>query len=462
MKNLHIIVTACLFLAFGTVYGQTDLSKWSVGVFPSMLQYQNTDGSELFKVQPSSWGVDIGAGYRLNSSFLLEGHFMGGHLDFEPNDSSGKTLDTDLFDFDAQIHYRFDNGYILKEDAVVSPFLFAGAGVIRDPGGTGAVIPLGGGINFRIDEVFSMQWRTAYKLTTRDEYNLFQHMLGFVWHLGEAGAEKAPKDSDGDGITDKMDDCPDVPGVASNAGCPEEPKDSDGDGIMDDEDNCPDVKGVASNAGCPEGPKDSDGDGVTDDKDRCPTVFGDASNQGCPTPKDSDGDGIVDDSDDCPNVAGVAANNGCPPKDSDNDGIIDDEDKCPNEAGIAANNGCPEIDEETQEVLDLAIRGIQFETGHDILKTESYAVLDQVVAIMQKHPEYNVSVEGHTDSQGNDEMNLDLSKRRAKTAKDYIVSHGINGSRLTSEGYGETRPIDTNDTAAGRARNRRVEIRIVF
>lgn len=344
MKNLPLIVTACLLLMVGTVKGQTDMSKWSIGVFPSMLQYQNSDGSELFKVKPSSWGVDLGAGYRINPSFLVEGHFMGGHLDFEPNDSSGKTLDTDLFDFDAQIHYRFDNGYILKEDAVVSPFIFAGAGVIRDPGGTGAVVPLGGGINFRIDELFSMQWRTAYKLTTRDEYNLFQHMLGFVWHLGSG--EK------------KMED---------------------------------------------EKPKDSDGDGITDNFDKCPNV-----------------------------------------------------------PGIAANNGCPEVDQETQEILGLALEGIQFETAKDVLKNESYPILDRVVEIMKKHPEYDMAIEGHTDSQGDDAMNLDLSKRRAKRAKDYLISKGISSSRLSSEGFGETKPVADNGTAEGRAKNRRVEFRIVF
>lgn len=438
------------------------MSKWSVGIFPSMLQYQNGDNSELFKVKPSSFGVDIGIGYRLNSSFLLEGHFMGGQLDYVAEDSSGTDLDTDLFDFNAQLQYRFDNGYILKETARVSPFLFAGAGVIRSKEGTGAVIPLGAGLNVRIDDLFSVQWRTAYKLTTLDEYNFFQHMLGFVWHLGAPGAEKAPKDSDGDGIVDKMDNCPDVPGVASNAGCPEEPKDSDGDGIMDNEDNCPDVAGVASNNGCPEGPKDSDGDGVTDDKDFCPNVFGDASNKGCPLPKDSDKDGIVDSEDKCPNEAGVASNDGCPLQDADGDGIVDAEDKCPNEAGIPANNGCPELDEETLTVLDHAVHGIQFETGRDVLKAESYAILDEVVALLQKHPEYKASLEGHTDSQGDDAMNLDLSKRRAATAAAYITSHGISSSRVTSTGFGETQPVADNGTAAGRAENRRVEVRIQF
>lgn len=345
MKNLLLTTIAALLLLGGGAKAQTDMSKWSVGIFPSMLQYQNTNGSEFFKIKPSSFGVDLGVGYDLNSSLMAEGHFMGAGLDFSPEDSAGSALNTEVFDFNAQLHYKFNNGYILKEEARVSPFLFAGAGVIRSKEGTGAVIPLGGGINFRVDEIFSIQWRTAYKLTTREEYNFFQHMLGFVWHLDGAGEKKVKE---------------------------EKPKDSDGDGIAD--------------------------------------MF----------------------------------------------------DKCPNVPGIEANNGCPEVDQETQEILGLALEGIQFETAKDVLKAESYPILDRVVEILEKHPEYNMAIEGHTDSQGDDASNLDLSKRRAKTAMDYIVSKGIDANRLSSEGFGETRPVDTNDTAAGRAKNRRVEFRIVF
>lgn len=346
MKKLSLIL-ATLFVVFSSsqTKAQVDLSKWSIGVFPSILQYQNTDGSELFKLKQSTLAIDIGAGYKLNSSLLLEGHIMGGGLDFEHEDSTAKALETDVFDLTAQLQYKFNNGYILKEEACVSPFVFAGAGVVRSAEGTGAVLPIGLGINFRFDDQFSMQWRSAYKLATLDEYNFYQHSIGFVWHLGGEGKKEAKE----------------------------------------------------------EAPKDSDGDGIADAFDRCPTV-----------------------------------------------------------KGIAANNGCPELDQETQEILAVALEGIQFETSKDVLKNESYPILDRVVAIMEKHPEYNMAIEGHTDSSGDDAMNLDLSKRRAKRAMDYLISKGIDANRLSSEGFGETQPVASNDTKEGRAKNRRVEFRIVF
>lgn len=345
MKKLSLILAALFLMLANPTKAQTDLSKWSIGVFPSILQYQNTDGNEFFKIKPATFAVDLGVGYKLNSSLLVEAHVMGGTLDFEPNDSSGKTLQTDLFDLTGQLQYKFNNGYILREDFPVSPFVFAGAGVVRSSEGTGAVLPIGLGINFRFDEMFSMQWRSAYKYTTHDEYNFFQHSVGFVWHIGAEGKEKKKEET----------------------------------------------------------PKDSDGDGIADAFDKCPTV-----------------------------------------------------------KGIAANNGCPQLDQETQQILAVALEGIQFETAKDVLKSESYPILDRVVAIMEKHPEYNMAIEGHTDSSGDDAMNLDLSKRRAKRAMDYLISKGISANRLSSEGFGETQPVGSNDTKEGRAKNRRVEFRIVF
>jgi len=466
MKKLFLLTTLITASLGGSLFGQVDFSKWSIGVFPSLLQYHNTEGNEFFDLDNSTFAVDLGVGYDLNSSLMVEGHLMGGKLDYAPNDSADNTFDSDLFSLNAQLHYMFDNGYLLKEDARIAPFLFVGAGAVRTKEGFGAVVPLGGGLKFRIDDLFSIQLRSAYNLTTRDEYNYLQHTLGFVWNLGSAGmTERKPKDSDGDGIVDKMDKCPDVAGVESNQGCPElveEPKDSDGDGIVDASDRCPNVPGVLANGGCPE-VKDTDKDGIPDDEDKCPNYPGVRSNDGCPEIVDTDKDGIADANDKCPNVYGVASNDGCPEVlDADKDGIADADDKCPNEYGIAANNGCPEVDEESREVLDLAIEGIQFETGKDIIKSESYGILNRVVTIMNTHPAYNLSIEGHTDSQGNDAMNLDLSKRRAAAAKTYLVNKGISSSRITSEGYGETRPRDTNDTSAGRARNRRCELKVVF
>lgn len=457
-----LTVLAAFLLCTPATQAQTDMSKWSIGIFPSILQYHGSDGNEFFKVKQSTIGVGLGVGRSLGSSFDLEGHFMGGNLDWPATDSMGTDFETSVFDLGAQIVYKFANGYILKEDARIAPFLFAGVNGLKSEPGYGADFPLGGGLNFRFDDLFSMQWRSMFKPTTRDEFNMIQHSLGFVWHMGDGeGKAKAMPDRDNDGIVDIDDNCPDEPGIAANNGCPEA-ADRDNDGIADADDRCPDVAGVAANNGCPE-VADRDKDGIPDANDRCPDVAGVANNQGCPEIADRDKDGIADADDKCPDEAGIAANNGCPEVlDRDNDGIADADDKCPDEAGIAANNGCPELDDETKNVLDEALHGIHFQTGKDLLTEDSKPVLDHVVSLLNKHPEYGLTISGYTDSAGDDAMNLDLSKRRAKRAKDYLISHGIDASRLQSEGYGEANPIADNSTPEGRAQNRRVVLDIRF
>jgi outer membrane protein OmpA-like peptidoglycan-associated protein len=255
---------------------------------------------------------------------------------------------------------------------------------------------------------------------------------------------------------------------------PEEPGDRDGDGITDDEDACPDEKGVASDDpdknGCPE-PADRDGDGIVDAKDACPDEKGVASDDpeknGCPAPGDRDGDGITDDEDACPDEKGVASDDpkrhGCP-KDTDGDGILDDEDACPTEKGERnedpKKNGCPEARVEEKQIIVLG--RVEFETGKAVLRPESNEVLDAVLKVLQEHEEITkISVEGHTDDRGADAMNLDLSRRRAAAVVKWLAAHGIAAGRLSSQGFGETKPVESNETDAGRQNNRRVEFRIV-
>jgi outer membrane protein OmpA-like peptidoglycan-associated protein len=154
-------------------------------------------------------------------------------------------------------------------------------------------------------------------------------------------AFKGCPDTDGDGIPDKNDNCPEEAGLPQFNGCP----DKDSDGIMDKNDECPDVPGIPAFNGCP----DSDGDGIPDNKDACPTAAGPEINDGCP---DTDGDGILDYIDNCPTVAGPAENNGCPWPDTDNDGVLDKDDKCPTLAGPISNQGCPFQDTDNDGVLD--------------------------------------------------------------------------------------------------------------
>jgi outer membrane protein OmpA-like peptidoglycan-associated protein len=269
--------------------------------------------------------------------------------------------------------------------------------------------------------------------------------------------KKVPADSDGDGIPDSKDKCPNVSGLARYDGCPI--PDSDGDGINDELDKCPNQAGTAKYNGCPI--PDSDGDGINDELDKCPNQAGTAKYNGCPVP-DTDGDGINDEEDKCPNEAGPASRNGCPATDRDKDGINDDEDKCPDVPGIASNSGCPDVPANVSKTLGSSAQNISFGAANAKLTARSNASLDQVVTIMNDNPTLRVRIEGHTDNAGNDEVNMKLSTDRAAAVKAYLVNKGISEDRITSEGFGETMPIADNNTATGRAKNRRIEIKVVY
>src|SRR5690606_1373456 len=299
------------------------------------------------------------------------------------------------------------------------------------------------GFNVWFTENIGLTLQSSYKHAFEDYLNThFQHSAGLSIKFGG-------KDTDGDGIYDKDDACPDVPGLAAFNGCP----DSDGDGIEDSKDECPTEAGTAAINGCP----DSDGDGVADKDDKCPTVAGLKALDGCP---DADGDGVTDADDKCPNQAGPAANGGCPWPDTDGDGVLDKDDQCPDVKGTVANKGCPEVSEEVQETLNEYAKTILFDTGKSSIKAQSAAVLADIVKILNEYPNAKFTVEGHTDSTGSDELNQRLSDARANAVKEYLVEHGVDAFRLSSMGYGETKPIDTNNTAKGRANNRRVEINL--
>jgi len=252
--------------------------------------------------------------------------------------------------------------------------------------------------------------------------------------------------------------------------------DRDGDGILDNEDACPDEPGVRTSDpatnGCP-APKDRDGDGIMDDVDACPDQPGvksvDPKKNGCPPPPDRDGDKILDADDACPDEAGVPnedpKKNGCPPpKDRDGDSITDDVDACPDAAGEPnadpKKHGCPvaRVEEgqiKIREQVQFAYNSAQ------ILKASDF-IIEAVTKILQDHAEIKkVSIEGHTDSKGGDAFNKALSQQRATAVMKALTKKGIDKKRLSAKGYGEEKPLDTNDTEEGRANNRRVEFHIV-
>ncbi len=505
MKKLFITGCMALIAGLGTLQAQNADAKWGVGVHVSTIDYKGDIGSNFFKFQ-NGIGGGVHVNRYLSPSFDAQGFINYG--------KSGHTADS-LYNFSAtmltanlNLKYKFNNGYIFKEEAVIAPYLLAGfgetfvqaQGVGKEIGGLGNVpnqqtydkttfsdlnVGAGIGINFRLMEMLNLFVQTYYHYPLNDRYDgsgrpwgefgndkvndrFLKHSLGLTLSLGKAkdtdgdgvpdSKDDCPEtaglealngcpDTDGDGVADRMDACPKVAGLEQFGGCP----DTDGDGIPDTEDKCPKVAGVKDFGGCP----DTDGDGVPDSEDVCPKVAGEAKWGGC---ADSDGDGIPDNKDACPNVSGTV--NGCP--DGDGDGVADKDDICPTVAGIASNKGCPEVKQEDTKVLEEALHGVKFESSKDIIKSSSFAILDNVVRILKAHPEYKLNIDGHTDSQGDDKFNMDLSVKRAEAVKKYLVDHGIADSRLTAEGHGETVPVATNDTAAGRAENRRVELKIQF
>jgi outer membrane protein OmpA-like peptidoglycan-associated protein len=479
------------FLVFGLVLGaaaQTSSQKWGLGVYAGDSEYNGDLGNGFFKLYP---------GYRMGGFFLgrylspsFDVALQGDYGSFGFDDEENSWFLTKKTAADLLLKFKFNNGSILKEDALFAPYLAVGGGIVnfsdyKSPGsGTDVIVPLGAGVRFSVDpqNLVDFQYQILYNLNLTnkgdmplagDKLSFITHSFGIIFNFG------SPKDSDNDGVPDKLDKCPDTPsGVKVNAeGCPLDGDgdgipdyldkcptqagletfngcpDTDGDGIPDSEDKCPAVKGPAALGGCP----DTDGDGIIDIEDKCPAVKGLQQFNGCP---DTDGDGIIDSEDRCPTVKGLKEFAGCP--DTDGDGIPDIDDRCPAVPGIKENKGCPAVAEETVKVFTQALTGILFETGKDVIRTVSFPILDNVVRIMKENPAYLLEINGHTDNVGDDAMNLDLSERRAASVKKYLVDKGVEAGRLTSKGFGESMPIADNSTAAGRTRNRRVEFKVNF
>ena len=259
-------------------------------------------------------------------------------------------------------------------------------------------------------------------------------MLGYTMP-----GETAEPDADGDRISDMLDQCPN------------EPEDRD---RFQDDDGCPDL--------------DNDGDGIADVDDQCPNdpedIDGFEDDDGCPDP-DNDGDDILDADDQCPNDPGPPENNGCPDPDRDGDGVPDRIDNCPDEPGTVENQGCQEkqlvvIGEGQLEILEK----VYFKKGSAKLQKRSWALLDNVAAVLVAHPEIKkIRIEGHSDATGSLRFNMILSKKRANTVIRYLVGRGhVTRSRLVARGFGPKKPLVPNaKTKEERAMNRRVEFHIV-
>ncbi len=445
MKHLSkLLIAALLFVGFNSMQAQDENNPWQVSFGVNAIDtYPTGDGSsfgnELFNVN-DHWNVLPSISYIGVSRSIGDGFSVGARGSLNRISKLGDTRVDDLS------HYAIDGTvkYAFLKNTVVDPFLEVGGGYTWvDEIGAGTV-NAGVGANFWFTENIGLTLQMTYKHAFED-YGVkhWQHLAGLAVKFGGT-------DTDGDGIYDKDDACPEVAGLEAFNGCP----DADGDGIEDSKDSCPNEAGSQEMNGCP----DADGDGVADKDDACPSEAGLANLAGCP---DADGDGVADKDDECPNEAGPAENKGCPWPDKDGDSVLDKDDNCPDVAGTVANNGCPEVTEEVQKQLNDYAKTILFDTGRSSLKPESTAVFVDIIRILNEYPTAKFAVEGHTDSSGGAKTNQRLSEERANAVRDFLIAEGVGADRLTAAGYGEDRPIADNKTSKGRRENRRVEINLI-
>ncbi|MGC6431828.1 MAG: OmpA family protein [Jejuia sp.] len=465
MKNLSRLLFVMLFLiSYSNVDAQDKNNPWQITIGANAVDaYPSGDGllttggtasetifdefvnaEDHYNILPSLSTISvskyIGDGFSFGIAGSLNKIDKWGDVPGVIPDQTSTVEDLSYYGLDGIIKYGIGEAL---EWGTFDPFVGIGGGYTWiDEIGAGT---LNGTLGFNLwftDNIgFTVQ--TTFKNAFEDYLDThFQHSAGLSIKFGGT-------DTDGDGIYDKDDACPDVAGLEAFNGCP----DTDSDGIEDSKDDCPNEAGPAELNGCPDG----DGDGVVDKDDKCPTVAGLKDLDGCP---DADGDGVTDGDDKCPNEAGPAANGGCPWPDTDGDGVLDKDDKCPDVAGTVANSGCPEVTEEVQATLNEYAKTILFDTGKSTIKAQSEEVLGDIIKILKEYPTAKFTVEGHTDSVGSEKLNQRLSDSRANAVKEYLVKNGIDAFRLSALGYGESKPIDSNKTRKGRANNRRVEINL--
>jgi outer membrane protein OmpA-like peptidoglycan-associated protein len=385
------------------------------------------------KLKEMSPGISVSYAKGVTSHIDFTTELNGAFLDYPFRDKPALNNNYLLLEGDASANFK-----LVSENYWVIPYASAGVGASEYKSYYGAFIPVGVGFRINLLDEAGVNIASQYRIpVTYETANYhFYYSFGVYGTIGKKKEEVKPP--------------PVVPAVE---------KDTDGDGIVDDKDKCPAIPGVAKYDGCPV--PDTDKDGIDDDHDKCPTVPGLARYQGCPIP-DTDKDGINDEEDKCPSVPGVARYQGCPVPDTDGDGINDEEDKCPTVPGVAENQGCPVIKEEVRQKVDYASQNILFAATSYKLLSSSNKGLDEVAKILQADPQLKLAIDGHTDNSGNAEKNQKLSENRANAVKDYFVKKGIDASRFTATGHGQAEPIADNKTAAGRRKNRRVEMKLGY
>ncbi len=387
-KTLFTIALISLITLSKHLKSQSKDYSNGLGLHFGTMQYKGDLGNEMFTTDDLHPAVGLSYNHYINPSLDAHLLFAHGQIDYTGSAPAAGPLTlpavysfkTKLYDINLMLRYKFNNGYMLKEDSRIAPFIQGGFGDAISTASHYANnslmdfnFPIGAGINFGVTEKLSVVVQSTYNFTLTDNYDSY--------NVSQTG----------------FDDF-----LFTSVGV----------------------------------------------------------NFSFNTIKDADRDGVADELDACPNVKGSKDAMGCP--DNDGDGVANKDDKCPNLKGILANKGCPKIDKDDIKIMNMAMKGLFFETGSSKIKESSYPVLDQVVAVMNRHNEYDLMIAGHTDNTGSADGNLKLSAERAAAAKEYIISKGIDGARIISEGFGQTKPVASNDTDEGKALNRRVEFRIKF
>ena len=418
----------------GSIYSQNEENPWLLELGINSVNTEESDKSA----------------YRLPSLSLsryIFNNFSVG-VNYSQNDLEISNEDLYYYSLDGIIKYNIPgNSKILGVDA--DPYVYAGYGLSNFGEGdvsfgsknTSYGPSLGVGIDFQISKNIALNTGINYKsLDEKNAYSNLQHVVGIKFNFGKG-------DSDGDGVPDKKDHCPDHPGLIELNGCP----DSDGDGIRDEKDECPNVFGSSSMSGCP----DSDGDGFSDINDPCPQYAG-INGEACP---DSDGDGLNDNLDNCPNEAGPKSNGGCKLADLDNDGIPNVNDKCPNESGSKEFGGCPKLPGSLSSFLNNYSEFFFDFDSYEIDDTQRINITN-LSKILMKYEYIKINIDGHASSEGESDYNMLLSNRRSINIKNSLIQDGINDSRLDVKAFGEELPSYANMPLSERKKNRRVIISV--
>lgn len=478
MKKIFVLI--CAITVWFSVSAQTYDYPWNIGLYGSRVEYNGEYGNKFFNIPEKFYGA-AGLSVSRYLSERFDATFYGAWGYYGAKDSYDVEFKSGMWYGDLTVKFKF----VTNEMSLFRPYVFLGVGTRYlyqidleqsanvDPG-VDFVIPGGVGCDLRLSDKWTLRYFATYGYSFADGHDKREcgkygdqqllHNLGITYSFAFK-----PRDSDGDGVPDKIDDCPGTPeaawGMVDEKGCP---IDSDGDGVPNYIDQCPDTPeaawGKVDANGCP---LDSDGDGIPDYLDQCPETPAEAKGMvdanGCPL--DSDGDGVFDYLDQCAGTPagakGMVDEKGCP-IDTDGDGVFDFEDKCLDVPGIKENKGCPEIKEEVKQVFQKALNGIEFNSGKATIKRSSNTILNDIAKIMTENPAYLLSINGHTDNTGDAAKNQTLSEERANAVKAYLESKGIAGSRMTAQGFGQDQPVASNNTASGRAKNRRVEFIVNF